>query len=153
MNTIKKLTKRQARVLTFILDFIHRHGWGPSYREISDRLGISVTSVVAHLNALRRKGYLEPSTGTARCLLPTPLGRMEGDDPARMVLATLARLCLTHGEMPTHAELATELGVDEKNVIGQLRQLKERGYIDWDSMTPRSFRFSQAAWLAWSHVS
>jgi len=34
------VTKRQKQCLDFILDFWERHGYGPSYQEISDGLGM-----------------------------------------------------------------------------------------------------------------
>lgn len=54
-----KLTKRQQSVLRYIEDYLAKHGYPPSIREIGLALGIkSLRGVTVHLDALERKGYI-----------------------------------------------------------------------------------------------
>lgn len=58
----KGLTKRQQKILQFILDYVEREGYPPSIREIGAEFGIgSLRGVTVHLDALGRKGYIERS--------------------------------------------------------------------------------------------
>ena len=58
----KGLTKRQETILQFILDYIQDIGYPPSIREIGDHFSIgSLRGVTVHLDALKRKGYIERS--------------------------------------------------------------------------------------------
>ena len=58
----KGLTKRQETILQFILDYIQDIGYPPSIREIGDHFNIgSLRGVTVHLDALKRKGYIERS--------------------------------------------------------------------------------------------
>jgi repressor LexA len=53
------LSPRQREVLEVIRDYVERHGYPPSIREIGDIVGLHSTSSVAYqLRALERKGYL-----------------------------------------------------------------------------------------------
>ena len=58
----KGLTKRQEAILQFILDYIQEIAYPPSIREIGDHFNIgSLRGVTVHLDALKRKGYIERS--------------------------------------------------------------------------------------------
>lgn len=62
-------TKKQRELLTFIEDFISRHGYSPSFREIM--VGLSYTSVATvalHVNNLIKRGHLRKRDGKARSL-------------------------------------------------------------------------------------
>ena len=53
------LSDKQRKIIEFIGDFIHRHSYPPSVREVLKGGGISSTSVVAYnLNLLEREGYI-----------------------------------------------------------------------------------------------
>jgi SOS-response transcriptional repressor LexA len=137
------LTERQAEVLAYILEFIDQNGWGPSYREMCRHFRMSLNGMRGHVIALRRKGYIHVDDYKARAIRPTDLASTDSDRPTRCevnVLIALAQFALTRGEMPTYAELADEFGVDTMTVIGQLRRLRELGFVDWDPAMPRSFR-------------
>lgn len=63
------LTTRQEKVLRFIADFISRHGYAPSLREIARHFGMKGTrGVERHLQALERKGRIRKTPGLARAL-------------------------------------------------------------------------------------
>lgn len=53
------LSPRQRRILDFLRDWVDRHGYPPSVREIGEAVGlVSPSSVAYQLKALERKGYL-----------------------------------------------------------------------------------------------
>ena len=61
------LTKRQHRVLEFIVRIVEEQGLPPTLREIGERFGIASThGVWRHLHALERKGYIRRREGQAR---------------------------------------------------------------------------------------
>ena len=54
-----KLTAKQQVIYDFVRKEIKRNGYAPSVREICDGVGLSSTSTVhAHLETLRKKGYI-----------------------------------------------------------------------------------------------
>lgn len=54
------LTDRQKEVLEFIAGYIRRAGYPPSFRDIGDEFRIkSPNGVLCHLQALKKKGYLD----------------------------------------------------------------------------------------------
>ena len=55
-----KLTEKQQVVYDFVKKELKRNGYAPSVREICDGVGLSSTSTVhAHLETLRKKGYIK----------------------------------------------------------------------------------------------
>jgi repressor LexA len=65
-----QLTERQRQVLDFIREFIARHSYSPSMREIGDGIGINSTNgVVCHLVALERKGHIRMEKNRARSIV------------------------------------------------------------------------------------
>jgi SOS-response transcriptional repressor LexA len=63
-----KLTERQADVLAFIEIFMMRNGFPPSNREISDGMGVQVSSIHQHLHKLRIAGSITFEYGKARTI-------------------------------------------------------------------------------------
>ncbi|MCD6298878.1 MAG: transcriptional repressor LexA [Deltaproteobacteria bacterium] len=64
-----QLTSRNRQVLDFIKEYIGKHGFAPSIREISAHLGVSGTlGVVKHLDTLEREGCIRRMRGTSRGL-------------------------------------------------------------------------------------
>jgi len=63
------LTPRQRKVLEVIRDWVERHGYPPSVREIGDAVGLTSTSSVHHqLRTLERKGYLRRDPNRTRAV-------------------------------------------------------------------------------------
>jgi repressor LexA len=63
------LTPRQRKVLEVIRDWVERHGYPPSVREIGDAVGLTSTSSVHHqLRSLERKGYLRRDPNRTRAV-------------------------------------------------------------------------------------
>lgn len=64
-------TKKQKALLDFIADFIARHGYSPSYREIKTGMNYnSVATVALHINNLVARGHLLKRDNAARSLEP-----------------------------------------------------------------------------------
>ncbi|MBP7133672.1 transcriptional repressor LexA [Patescibacteria group bacterium] len=60
------VTPKQKEVLDFIVQYIHEQGFAPSYREIAVGLKLASPSTVhAHIQALRTRGYLRAGTTEA----------------------------------------------------------------------------------------
>jgi len=67
---MEDLSPRQREVLEFIRDYGQRNGYPPSFREISRHLGVSGNAtVLSHLTALQRKGYIRRDQGTSRGII------------------------------------------------------------------------------------
>jgi repressor LexA len=66
---MKELTKRQQQVLNFIQQKKETQGVPPTFREIGEHFGFrSPNAVLAHVDALRTKGWLKSLAGRARTL-------------------------------------------------------------------------------------
>lgn len=62
-------TKKQRELLTFIENFIHEHGYSPSYREIMNGCNYtSVATVSLHVNNLIKRGHIKKRDHSARSL-------------------------------------------------------------------------------------
>jgi repressor LexA len=56
------LTERQQEILRYVVDYIQDNGFPPSIREIGRSFNIeSLRGVTVHLDALKRKGYIDRS--------------------------------------------------------------------------------------------
>ncbi len=66
---VRRPTKKQRQILTFIEQFIAEHGYSPSYREIMSGLQYtSVATVSLHINSLIKRGHLQKKDHSARSL-------------------------------------------------------------------------------------
>ena len=75
------LPERQQRILVVIRDWVMRHGYSPSTRQIGDAVGLrSTSSVSKHLAALEDKGFLRRSPSVSR---PIDVRMFLQDSPAR----------------------------------------------------------------------
>ena len=61
------LTRRQKQVFDFLVDFINRQGYSPSFEEIGTGLGLSsLATVHKHMQTLERKGFIRRSYNQSR---------------------------------------------------------------------------------------
>jgi repressor LexA len=80
------LPERQQRILVVIRDWVTRHGYPPSSRQIGDAVGLrSSSSVSKHLASLEDKGFLRRSPSVSRPIdvrmfLREPAARGTSDD-------------------------------------------------------------------------
>ena len=64
-----KITKKQQRILDFILDFNDKNGLSPTYREIASGIGLkSVASVAEHIDNLVALGAIRKNNESGRLL-------------------------------------------------------------------------------------
>lgn len=65
----KNLTKRQREILDFINEFMEVKGYAPSLREIGEYFKLSSPATVhAHIENLKKKGFLKTSYNEARSI-------------------------------------------------------------------------------------
>ena len=63
------LTARQRRILEFIRNWVERHGYPPSVREIGEAVGlVSPSSVAYQLKELEKKGFLRRDPNRPRAV-------------------------------------------------------------------------------------
>lgn len=64
-----KITKKQQRILDFIVDYTDKNGISPTYREIGTGLGLkSVASVAEHIDNLVAIGAIKKGEDSSRLL-------------------------------------------------------------------------------------
>lgn len=67
------LTPRQKEVLDFLVDYIGRHGYSPSFEEIAAGLRLSsLATVHKHISALEQKGYVRRRFNESRSIEVSP---------------------------------------------------------------------------------
>ncbi|MEM7783471.1 MAG: transcriptional repressor LexA [Planctomycetota bacterium] len=65
----EKLTKRQQTVFDYIRKKIEKDGYGPTIREIADKMGFaSPNGVICHLTALEKKGLITRLNNKSRSI-------------------------------------------------------------------------------------
>jgi len=72
------LTKRQKEVLDFLVGFLNKHGYSPSFEEIARSLRLtSLATVHKHITTLERKGFIRRGYNQSRSIevmqLPKPV--------------------------------------------------------------------------------
>ncbi len=72
------LTKRQKEVLDFLVGFLNKHGYSPSFEEIARSLKLtSLATVHKHITTLERKGFIRRGYNQSRSIevmqLPKPI--------------------------------------------------------------------------------
>ncbi len=72
------LTKRQKEVLDFLVGFINKHGYSPSFEEMARSLKLtSLATVHKHITTLERKGFIRRGYNQSRSIevmqLPKPV--------------------------------------------------------------------------------
>ena len=65
---MRGLTERQKKVLNFIEEYMDKHGYSPSIRDIARRFRITPRGAQLHLIALEKKGYIKRSGKKARSI-------------------------------------------------------------------------------------
>jgi repressor LexA len=100
-----ELTGRQQEIWTFLVDYVDRHGYPPTVREIGEAVGLASPSTVhAHLANLERAGLLRRDPTKPRAL--ELIGR------ERAAEATLPKLPLL-GQIAAGAPLLADENVED----------------------------------------
>jgi repressor LexA len=66
---MKKLTRKQKIILTFIKEYKLEMCYSPSFRDISGAFNMSVKGAYDHCNALKKKGFIDWNKGIARSII------------------------------------------------------------------------------------
>jgi repressor LexA len=104
------LTARQQEIWNFLVEYVDRHGYPPTVREIGEHVGLASPSTVhAHLANLERAGLLRRDPTKPRALELT--GR-ERHEPEPAVSADVARLPLV-GDIAAGGPLLAEEHIEE----------------------------------------
>ncbi|MGM1061699.1 transcriptional repressor LexA [Saccharothrix sp. Mg75] len=118
------LPERQQRILVVIRDWVVRHGYSPSTREIGEAVGLrSSSSVSKHLAALEDRGFLRRSTSMSR---PIDVRAFLRDPSAERAAADSVPVPVV-GDIAAGAPITAEEHVDD--VLNLPRELTGRGTV------------------------
>jgi repressor LexA len=112
MQTTAELTGRQREIWSFIVDYVDRHGYPPTVREIGGAVGLASPSTVhAHLANLERAGLLRRDPTKPRAL--ELVGR---EKAVESVAAELPKLPLL-GQIAAGGPLLAEQNVEDEIAV------------------------------------
>jgi repressor LexA len=112
MQTTAELTGRQREIWSFLGDYVDRHGYPPTVREIGEAVGLASPSTVhAHLANLERAGLLRRDPTKPRAL--ELVGR---EKDVQTVSAELPRLPLL-GQIAAGGPLLAEENVEDEIAV------------------------------------
>jgi repressor LexA len=104
------LTGRQQEIWDFLVDYVDRHGYPPTVREIGERVGLASPSTVhAHLANLERAGYLKRDPTKPRALELTGLRRPD----ARSAREDTSQALPLVGDIAAGGPLLAEENIEE----------------------------------------
>jgi len=107
------LTARQQEIWNYLVEYVDRHGYPPTVREIGERVGLASPSTVhAHLANLERAGLLRRDPTKPRALELIGRERREAQPAAASEAADVARLPLV-GQIAAGGPLLAEEHIEE----------------------------------------
>src|SRR5437016_14513272 len=102
------LTDRQQQIWNFLVEYVDRHGYPPTVREIGEQVGLASPSTVhAHLANLERAGLLRRDPTKPRALELIGRERREAAQPPDAVRLPLV------GEIAAGAPLLAEQNIED----------------------------------------
>ena len=105
------LTARQQEIWGFLVDYVDRHGYPPTVREIGEAVGLASPSTVhAHLANLERAGLLRRDPSKPRAL--ELIGRRQEARPPEPAVRDVHRLPLV-GEVAAGGPLLAQENIEE----------------------------------------
>jgi repressor LexA len=106
-----ELTGRQQEIWTFLVDYVDRHGYPPTVREIGEAVGLASPSTVhAHLANLERAGLLKRDPTKPRAL------ELNREKPAVAVAAELPKLPLL-GQIAAGGPLLADQNIEDEIAV------------------------------------
>ena len=112
MQTTAELTGRQREIWSFLVDYVDRHGYPPTVREIGGAVGLASPSTVhAHLANLERAGLLRRDPTKPRAL--ELVGR---EKSVQTAVAELPKLPLL-GQIAAGGPLLAEENVEDEIAV------------------------------------
>jgi repressor LexA len=126
------LTERQNEIYEFVTDYVDRHGYPPTVREIGDAVGLASPSTVhAHLANLERAGYLrrDPTKPRALELIGRERAPAVGGEAARVRMLPLVGQIAAGGPLLAEENVEDHLAVPEplSSGVGEEFLLRVRG--------------------------
>ncbi len=116
MSSAPQLTARQQEIWQFLVDYVDRHGYPPTVREIGEAVGLASPSTVhAHLANLERAGLLrrDPTKPRALDLIGHRReSRAEAAEPELQKLPLLGQIA-AGGPLLAEENIEDELAVPE----------------------------------------
>ncbi len=105
------LTGRQQEIWSFLVEYVDRHGYPPTVREIGEAVGLASPSTVhAHLANLERAGLLKRDPTKPRAL------ELVGRDKVESAVAQLPKLPLL-GQIAAGGPLLAEQNVEDEIAV------------------------------------
>jgi len=114
------LTGRQQEIWDFLVDYVDRHGYPPTVREIGEQVGLASPSTVhAHLANLERAGYLKRDPTKPRALELTGLPhRQQGSKAAGAQALPLLGQIAAGGPLLAEQNVEDYVSIPEQLVRG-----------------------------------
>ena len=107
------LTDRQQQIWNFLVEYVDRHGYPPTVREIGEEVGLASPSTVhAHLANLERAGMLRRDPTKPRALEVVGRAAASGSRSGRAAAPDPRRLPLV-GEIAAGGPLLAEENIEE----------------------------------------
>ena len=117
METSAELTGRQREIWSFLVDYVDRHGYPPTVREIGEAVGLASPSTVhAHLANLERAGLLRRDPTKPRALELVGRGKVAHAGHADAPEAELPKLPLL-GQIAAGGPLLAEQNVEDEIAV------------------------------------
>ena len=114
MQTTAELTGRQREIWSFLVEYVDRHGYPPTVREIGEAVGLASPSTVhAHLANLERAGLLRRDPTKPRAL---ELVGPRAAKSAETVTAELPKLPLL-GQIAAGGPLLADQNVEDEIAV------------------------------------
>ena len=115
MQTTAELTGRQREIWSFLVEYVDRHGYPPTVREIGEAVGLASPSTVhAHLANLERAGLLRRDPTKPRAL--ELVGRVKGAVKSAETVAELPKLPLL-GQIAAGGPLLADENVEDEIAV------------------------------------
>jgi repressor LexA len=146
MQTTAELTGRQREIWSFLVEYVDRHGYPPTVREIGEAVGLASPSTVhAHLANLERAGLLRRDPTKPRAL--ELVGRVKGSAKDGEAVAELPKLPLL-GQIAAGGPLLAEENVEDEIAVPETlrgdfllrvkgESMVEAGILDGDVVVVR----------------
>jgi repressor LexA len=116
MQTTAELTGRQREIWSLLVEYVDRHGYPPTVREIGEAVGLASPSTVhAHLANLERAGLLrrDPTKPRALELIGRDKGAAKGGETAAAELPKLPLL----GQIAAGGPLLADENVEDEIAV------------------------------------
>ncbi len=141
VETTAELTGRQREIWSFLVDYVDRHGYPPTVREIGEAVGLASPSTVhAHLANLERAGLLRRDPTKPRAL--ELVGRAKPAEAAELPKLPLLGQIAAGGPLLAEQNVEDEIAVPETlrgdfllRVTGD--SMIEAGILDGDVVVVR----------------